>query len=232
MWGLWNQNLGIHQITGNSEVLTWAAAWEGSDEVMYSSRGFASKRAMLKEIYNLLEEADAVVTYNGDRFDLKILDQEFMLLGWTPPAPYKSVDLLKTMKRRFRGTSNKLDYWLKRLDLGKKIETRGHQLWLDCMNGDKEAFEEMSTYNIHDVEETEKLFQRVRPWIVNLPNMALYSEDGFVCPTCGSEHLQSRGTRTTKTLTYRRFRCNTCGDWCRSTTAEKMLTKPKVVAIR
>lgn len=230
VWGLWNQNLSIDKIIGNSEVLTWAAAWEGSDEIMYSSRGFASKKSMLKDIYNLLEEADVVVTYNGDRFDLPVLNMEFLLQGWTPPAPYKSVDLLKTMKKRFRGSSNKLDYWLKRLGLDQKSKHRGHQMWLDCMNGDKAAFEEMSQYNRDDVDRTEQLFQKIRPWIVNLPNLATVSEDGFACPACGSKHLHNRGTRTTKTHTYERYRCVDCGHWSRATQANKT-TKAKVVSL-
>lgn len=220
VWGLFNQNLGIHQITGNSEVLTWAAKWEGSDEIIYSSLGMTSKRKMLKEIYSLLEEADVVVTYNGDRFDLKILNQEFLLQNWNPPAPYRSVDLLKTMKNRFRGTSNKLDYWLKRLDLGEKIQTRGHQLWLDCMAGKKDAFEEMSEYNVHDVVETERLFERVRPWIKNFPNMSVFN-GAHVCPTCGGSHLQKRGSHVTNALSYQRYRCNKCGAWSRAAKAKK-----------
>lgn len=221
VWGLFKQNIGIQSILGNSEVLTWAACWLGDDEVVYSHLGMTSKRLMLREIYSLLEEADVVVTYNGDRFDLPILNQEFLLQGWTPPAPYKSVDLLKTMKRRFRGTSNKLDYWLKRLGIGKKMETRGHQLWLDCMNGDKNAFTEMSEYNIVDVIETEKLFNRIRSWIVNFPNMATFNGE-FACPNCGGKHLQKRGKYQTNTYTYQRYRCNSCGTWSRDSKAIKM----------
>lgn len=230
VWGLWNQNLGIHQITGNSEVLSWAASWHGSDEVICSSLGRASKRTMLKEIYRLLEQADVVVTYNGDSFDLKILNQEFMMQGWAPPAPYKSTDLLKTMKTRFRGTSNKLAYWLKRLSLGAKVEHRGHQLWLDCMNKVPGAFDEMETYNIGDVIELEKLFDRVRPWIHNFPNMSVFHE-AHVCPHCAGTKLQRRGYATTATMRYQRYQCVACGGWSRGSKAIKT-DYEKTVGIR
>lgn len=217
VWGLWNQNINPQNILGNSEVLSWAAKWHGSDEVEYSSRGMTSKRYMLTEVYKLLEEADVVVTYNGDRFDLPILSQEFMMLGLPPPAPYASIDLLRTMRRRFRGTSNKLDYWLQRLDIGAKIQHRGPQLWIDCMNGDKEAFKEMEDYNIHDVVELEKLYDRVLPWIPNHPNRAS-GHDGIVCPHCESAKVQARGfTKPTKAgLVYQRYQCRDlpkCGTW-------------------
>jgi hypothetical protein len=215
VWGLWNQNINITNITGNSEVLSWAAKWHESDEVEYSSLGMTSKKNMLKEVYRLVEEADAVVTYNGDRFDLKILNQEFMMQNWAPPAPFKSVDLLRTMKNRFRGTSNKLDYWLRRLDIGAKVKHRGFQLWLDCMNKVEGAFEEMEEYNIGDVVELEKLYDRVRPWIVGHPNMSVYNQD-LVCTHCGSKHIQKRGFAHTAAGVYQRFQCNSCGGWSRS----------------
>lgn len=230
VWGLFNQNLGIHQITGNSEVLSWAAAWHGAEDVEYSSLGITSKARMIKGIYDLLEEADVVITYNGDRFDLKILNQEFMMQGWGPPAPYKSVDLLKTMKKNFRGTSNKLDYWLQRLDLGAKVKHRGHQLWLDCMNKVPGAYEEMETYNIGDVVELEKLFDRVKPWIHNFPNMSVFHED-HVCSHCGSADLQKRGTTLTAALRYQRYRCNGCTGWSRGSKAIRA-DYEKVISIR
>ena len=201
---------------GDSYVLTWAAKWVDDEDVMYSSRGFTSRKQMIKELHKLLAEADAVITFNGDRFDLKIVNQEFMELGMAPPAPYKSIDLLKTMKTRFRGTSNKLDYWLRKLSLGAKIEHRGLQLWIDCMNGDKEAFEEMEEYNIGDVVELEKLYKYVLPWIPNHPNRSVH--DGRACcTTCGSTNYQHRGTYRTAAGTYQRYSCNSCGSWFRGT---------------
>ena len=66
----------------------------------------SGKKKMLKEIHAMLDEADVVVTFNGDKFDLKILNQEFLMAGLGPASPYKSVDLYKVVKRKFRFTSN------------------------------------------------------------------------------------------------------------------------------
>lgn len=213
VWGLFKPFISIQNIVGDSYVLSWAAKWYGQDEVHYSSRGFASRKSMIKELYKLMNEADVVITFNGDRFDLKIVNQEFMELRLGPPAPYKSVDLLKTMKTRFRGTSNKLDYWLKKLDLGAKVEHRGLQLWIDCMNGDKEAFEEMEEYNVGDVVELEKLYKFVLPWIPNHPNRSLF--DGELKCNCGSKKYQKRGTHKTSAGVYQRCQCTECGAWFR-----------------
>lgn len=221
VWGLFNQNIGLHSILGNSEILTWAAKWYGEKEVISASRSTSSKRSMLKKMHTLLSKADVVITYNGNGFDLKILNKEFLELGMSPPKPYKSLDLLSTMKNVFRGTSNKLDYWVKHLDLGKKIEHRGHQMWLDCMKGDKKAFAEMLEYNQHDVIILERLYKRVLPWIKNHPNRSVYT-GRLVCPTCGSDHFQHRGY-VRKLRTYKQFQCRAegCGKWFRASVSEK-----------
>lgn len=231
VWGLRNAFLQPHNLINDSYVLSWAAKWLDADQVEYSSLRLAEHDEMITGVYELLEEADAVVTYNGDNFDLKILNQEFLMLGYPPPEPYDSVDLLKTMRKRFRGTSNKLNYWLQKLGVGKKIEHRGHSLWIDCMNGDKKAFREMEEYNIGDVVELEALYKRVLPWITKLPNRSVYHE-GLACPTCGSTKYQLRGWRRTQARKYRRCQCNNCGSWFSSNKSEPLLNAEVAVAIK
>lgn len=230
VWGLWNQNIGINQITGNSEILCWAGKWYGSDEVIFSSKPMAGKRRMIREMHNLLSQADTVVTYNGDRFDLKILNQEFMMANLPPPSPYHSVDLLRTMRNRFRGTSNKLDYWAQRLGLGSKVKHGGHQLWLDCMANKKEAWDEMEEYNIQDVILLESLLDRVIAWVPNMPVRT--GVDAEAKCKCGSTHFQKRGIWTSKAgLAYQRYQCNSCGDWFRSRQSDRTVSKSPIVRI-
>lgn len=210
IWGLFNQNINIDAIIGDSKMLTWAASWEGEDSVLYSD-GLDDHKAMVKAIHGLLEDADYVVTYNGDRFDLKILNREFLEAGLSPPSPYKSIDLFKTIKKNFKFTSNKLDYITSKLGLGSKLKHRGYQLWLDCMNGKRSAFKEMSEYNVQDVVLLEKLFYTLTPWISNI-NRAMHSGE-YVCTKCGSTHLHHRGTRKTTVGEYERLQCQSCGGW-------------------
>ena len=44
---------------------------------------------MIKGIHKLLDECDAVIHYNGSKFDIPTLNKEFLLHGLHPPAPYK-----------------------------------------------------------------------------------------------------------------------------------------------
>ena len=233
-WGLFNQNLSIQNILGNSEVLCWSAKWLGDDTVFFSSKQKASKRRMLTTIYKLLAAADAVVTYNGNSFDLKILNKEFALLGFGPPAPYKSIDLLAVMRKRFRFTSNKLGYVTEQLGLGEKTPHNGMQLWLDCMNPKStdyaSSWATMEKYNINDVILLEQLYEKVKGWIHNHPNLSLESE-AICCPNCGSHDVQRRGYATTAVGKYARYVCKSCGKWSKQRTLKEPAEGAKLVGI-
>lgn len=192
---------------------------------MFASKKDGHKKRMLKRIYNLLDAADVVVTYNGNSFDLKILNKEFALQGWGPPSPYKSVDLLAAVRKRFRFTSNKLGYISNMLGLGEKVKNGGTALWLSCMNpksADYDAsWKQMKEYNIQDTVLLESLYHRIHGWIPNHPNAGAFDNAAHVCPNCGSDNVERRGFFRTTTLTYRRFKCRGCGKWSRSRVAEK-----------
>lgn len=222
-WGLFDQRIGINQILEAGSTLCFAAKWMGKREIIFESVYQTTERKMLKTMHDLLDEADAVVTYNGKRFDLPTLNKEFVLHGMKPPAPYKSIDLYQTVKRQFRWASNKLDYVSQSLGLGSKTQHKGMELWLGCMNNDPSSWSVMERYNRQDVRLLEKLYLRLLPWIKDHPNHALYDlKEKPACTNCGSENLQRRGYALTKVGRYARMQCKGCGHWMRSRTSEKM----------
>lgn len=218
VWGLWNQNVSINQIMDAGYVLCWAAKWLDDTDVMYSSIFHHKPKQMLKYIHSLLDEADAVIHYNGSKFDIPTLNKEFILHGLPPPAPYKQIDLLKTARSQFKFPSNKLDYIAQALDLGRKLKHRGHELWIACMNKDPEAWMEMEEYNIQDVLLLEKVYKTLLPWIKHHPNVGLYNKDtALVCPHCGTAKYQKRGFTYTSSYKYQRYQCKNCKAWFRDT---------------
>ena len=214
VWGLFNQNVGLNQIVDSGQTICWAARWAGEKKVMYSGHDTNTHKAMLKKIHALLTEADAVVTYNGNRFDLPTLNKEFIKAGMKPPAPYKKIDLLTVARGQFRFTSNKLDYVAQFLGLGSKEKHKGHDLWVGCMNGDAKSWKTMQKYNKQDVVLLEKVYDVMLPWIPRHANWSVFSGE-LCCPNCGSQHYQHRGDRYYKTLmgVYNRYQCNKCGTW-------------------
>jgi len=218
VWGLWQQNVSINQLQESSYVMCWAAKWLGEKEIFFDSVHQSSDKKMLKRIYTMINEADAVVHYNGTKFDMPTLNKEFLLNDMSPPAPYKQIDLLRTMRSNFRFPSNKLDYVAQRLGLGSKTGHEGHGLWVRCMNGDPNAWKIMEKYNKQDVVLLEKVYHKVLPWIKSHPNRNVYDgKDEHLCPNCGSKAIQRRGTARTISGTYQRYQCTDCGTWSRST---------------
>lgn len=199
--------------------MSWAASWRGSDETIFSSEHMTTRKSMMKELHTLMDEADEVCGWNSDRFDIPIINKEFLLLRIPPPSPYKKVDLMKTVKKNFKFASNKLQHVAEQLGVGSKLETGGFDLWVACMQGDAEAWVKMEEYNRQDVILLDNIYDILLPWASNLVNRSLESRV-FSCPNCGSSDYQIRGTRTNGQGTYKRCQCNKCSTWFRSNKSE------------
>tara|TARA_R110000851_G_scaffold208123_1_gene360516 strand:+ start:41 stop:781 length:741 start_codon:yes stop_codon:yes gene_type:complete len=211
-FGLFQQNISINQIVEPSTVMCWAAKWLDKKKVYFSSIYDTTPSKMIKEIHKLVDEADAIITYNGKRFDMPILNKEFLLLGFDLPSPYKDIDLLNTARQNFKFASNKLDYISQELGIGMKQKHTGFDLWLKCLSKDPKSWKIMKKYNIQDVKLTEKLYKKLQGWIKIHPNHNLETED-MCCPNCGSFHLQKRGVQISLTNKYQRYHCQDCGKW-------------------
>lgn len=219
VWGLYKENIPLARLIETSKVLCWSAKWYGEEVIEGSDIKAEPPEFMLAHIHNLLNEADAVVHYNGSSFDIPVLNKEFLLYGFTPPSPYKQIDLLQTVRKQFKFTSNKLDHVCQELGLGKKDDTT-FTLWVDCMKGDPAAWDLMRKYNKQDVVLLERLYNKLLPWIRSSTNYGLYKEeDNLVCPNCGSKHYHKRGVYYTATRKYQRYQCQSCYNWFRDTKA-------------
>ena len=217
VWGLFKQNIGLNQLQEATRVISFAAKWKGSKDVMFFSEFHDGRKKMISEAHRILSEADIVVHYNGSSFDIKHLNREFWLAKMPPAAPFLEVDILKAVKRRFRFMSNKLQHVCDQLKIGAKVNTGGHDLWVKCLLGDKAAWDKMRKYNKHDVVLTEELYDSILPWLDNHPHVGLAKlEHRDACNRCGSTSLQYRGTAQTSTIVYKRFQCIQCGGWGRS----------------
>jgi uncharacterized protein YprB with RNaseH-like and TPR domain len=222
VWGLWNQNIGINQMIDSSKVLCWAAKWKDDKKVIYSGIDTDDHDAMIAKMHILMDQADVVCTYNGNRFDIPTLHKEFVILGLPPPAPSKSLDLFRIVRKNFKFPSNKLDYVAQKLGIGGKVKHEGFELWIKCMNNDETAWKKMQKYNKQDVILLEKLYERILPWLSGHINRNLYADGGDSCPTCGSHRLQRRGFSVSLTGRNQRFQCQDCGGWSKSSKTEKL----------
>ena len=222
VWGIWQQNVALNQIAETGRVLSFAAKWYGEKAVHFQGdfdfdlEVLGRHDEMVHAAWEMLDEADIVVHYNGTSFDIPHLNREFALAGLTPPSPYKQVDLLQVARRQFRFVSNKLDHVSREFGVGGKVNTGGFELWLGCLAGDPKAWRKMRRYNINDVKITEAVYSAMLPWITNHPHVGLYGDDPEknVCGRCEGR-LQRRGFATTQLGKFQRYQCQTCGGWSR-----------------
>lgn len=217
VWGLWDQRVGLNQIVEVSTVLCFAAKWLGDPDskIMYHSSHGDGHDQMICAAWELFNEADALIHFNGRNFDVKHLNREFLLAGLAPPSPHDDIDLLTAARARFKFASNKLDHISQQLGIGSKLKHSGFELWTRCMAGDDKAWAEMERYNVQDVKITEAVYLKLLPWIKNHPNVALFTGELSGCPTCGSTALEKRGKHRTRALVYDRYRCKECGKYSR-----------------
>lgn len=217
VWSLWNQNIGLSQLVVEKDILCFAAEWldKPYKKEFHAQWGPGGKEGMLKAAHRLLDEADAVIHYNGTRFDVPHLQGEMWKAGMLPPSPHKDIDLLKTVKNKFALPSNKLAHVTATAGLATKTQTGGFELWVDVMAGDPKAQKKMQRYCENDVTIMRDLYWSLLPWLVGHPNVSLYGGQG--CPRCGAEDsLEKRGVRTTSVGQYQRYRCSECGGWSSS----------------
>lgn len=208
VWGLFDQNISLNQLVSPSAPICFAAKFLNDNKMHFHSDWTDGHEEMIKKAHELISEADAVVTYNGDSFDLKKFRGEFALARMAPPPPVTSIDLLKSVKK-LGFQSNKLAYIGPFLNIGAKVKNEGFELWTKVMEGDEAAQKRMQKYCEGDVRLTERLYSFVKPYISNHPFLG----DGGGCPACGSSSLQSRGYRRTKSFMIQRLHCTSCGSW-------------------
>lgn len=212
VWRAYDENVGYEQVIEPGGMICFAAKWEGEKEVEFYSTWTHSQHEMIAAAHRLLSEADAVVTFNGDKFDLPKLQGEFILDGLGPTPPIASIDLIKTV-RKFGFFMNRLAFIGPLLRVGAKVKHEGFQLWAKVMDGDPVAQAKMQKYNIQDVVLTEKLYKKVRPFIKNHPQLRA----GDTCPACTSDKTQKRGWRYTRFFRIQRNQCQSCAHWFETT---------------
>jgi len=230
-WGVYQEN--AIAVKEHWYVLSFAAKWlgarsittKGLDDYKGYTSGSSTEKHLLKEIHSLLDRADIVVAHNGADFDVRKLNARFIAVGLPPPSPYKVVDTKRDLVRVARFSSNRLNWLSKQLGIGRKtMEHHDWKMWEGCMNGDAKCWRAMKVYNRHDVVLLEELYRMLAPWIEQ-PNANVWSAKP-TCPnpTCSKPNLVGHGVYRSKTRTYQRFRCTTCGSMARSTRSSSATT--------
>lgn len=231
VWQLWDNNVGLNQIERDWFVMSWAAKWLGSKQVMYddqrAEKDMEDDRRLLTGIWSLLDQADIVVTQNGKKFDQKKLNARFVINGNRPPSSYRHIDTCQIAKKHFGFTSNKLEYMAEVLGVSKKSlhkEFPGFELWRECLKGNLKAWQAMEKYNRQDVIVLEGVYEKLSPWD-NSINFDVYHDHIYNHCKCGADDWMRYGHAFTNTGKFQRLQCRKCGTETRC--KENLLSKIK-----
>lgn len=138
--------------------------WEGSDTVYSLKWNKGDDKEMVKKFAKVIDEADEVVTQNGDSFDIKWLRTRCLYHNVPVSVKFNSLDTLKMARSGFKFNSNKLDYMGQFLGVGEKIKTN-YSLWKDILlNNCNKSMTEMIDYCKQDVVLLEKVYSKLQQY--------------------------------------------------------------------
>lgn len=175
-----------------------------------------ANKQLIRAFAKVRAKADIAIGHNIDEFDDPMVNTDVFLNKLKAiPQDARTIDTLKVLRRRMRLNSNKLDDVCEQLGIGKKLKHPGIEMWLGCMRGEAKYWDWMKRYNAHDVDPLlVGLYEHVRPWIKNHPNLSADSESPC-CPSCGHTRLSAWSWMYTQTGAYQRMRCQSCASFCR-----------------
>lgn len=221
-WGCWPiySPLNPDWIVRERSIICACWKWLGDKKIHEASvldsprRDIFNDRHICEALADAINSSDAIVTQNGDRFDLPWARTRMVKHGMRPFKPVPTWDTKKMAKSYFYFNSNRLDYMGKFLLGEGKIKTEA-ELWLACMRGDRKAIRQMITYCKGDVGLLERVFVKLRPYAPNKFNQAIQDFTGRTCPACGKEELRQWGTSRSAVTMYQRYLCGACGAWAK-----------------
>lgn len=221
-WGRRDVNIALNQIKEEWCVMAFAAKWLGdpASKIIYKDkRHDKTDLKVIKAVWKLLDEADILITQNGQSFDTPKLNARFIMYGMQPPSPYKHLDTYRIARKAAAFTSNKLEYLTDKLCVKyKKLSHSkypGMELWTECLKGNMDAWNEMERYNKHDVLSTEELYLKIRAWAPpSTPSIYTEQWPSMICRICGKAgKMQKAGVRVNRKSSLQRWKCQECGSF-------------------
>ena len=222
----WKTNIPHHKIKHRGFMISAAWQWYGQKKIHAVSvlddpkrfkKDFRDDYHVIKALKEELDKADAVVAFNGDRFDIKEINTGLVKHGLGPIHNLVQIDPCKIARQRFRFKGGNS---LRNLCEFFKVKTPKGDIddktWIEAAEGCPKAIKRVVKYNKTDIPSMLEVWEKIRPYAPARLNANLFiSED--VCPSCGHPDLEQRGYRYTRAGAYHRLRCRTetggCGHW-------------------
>ena len=219
----YRQNIGYESIVKERAIICIAYKWAGEKTVhaLYWDKN-QNDKTMLKEFMKVVNQADELITHNGDKFDLPWIRTRCLFHGIEMFPTYTTLDTLVQARNKFRFNSNRIDYIAKFLGLGAKIHTN-YDMWKKIvLENNQRSLQEMVRYCKGDVSLLEKVYDKLSPHLPTKTHHGVVAgQPKFSCPHDGSTNMRYVRTRITATGIKRYvLQCKDCGKY--HTVSEKV----------
>jgi len=213
-WRTGKQWVSHDNVIQDKKIICICYKWEYEDDVkVLQWDENQNDKKIIKEFIKILGEADEIIAHNGDRFDIKEIRTRAIQLGVLMFPKYRTLDTFKKSRKYFNFHSNKLDYLGQILNVGRKLDHEGIQLWIDIVKDNKKkSLKKMIDYCVQDVVLLEDVFTAINPYIDHNTNFAVQKgEPKWKCPNCASDQVSLCHTDTTP-MGYikRHMKCKKC----------------------
>lgn len=210
-----------YKLYGDKEascINTWDLGSNNSDD-----------SALVQMAYDILHDADEIVTHNGKQFDVKVLNTRLLHYGMPPLPKINHVDTKLVAKSGLSLYSNSLADVAKFFNVEDKMHWGNKWATWKRFAFNRETKEDrtiMDTYCKQDVEVLEQVYEKLMPFHGNksVNKNVWVDSDKKACPTCGNDDLISNGRRVAGGKVYKRLLCTKCGSWSKLNLKETKVT--------
>ena len=230
-FGIWDTSIPASRITKHSHILSNSYAFNDGEvqgiRLTPEQVRDGDDLDVVIDTIRAIEKADLMVTFNGNRYDKKLLNTRALFHN-LPPVRYPAhCDLMQLAKRQFKFPSNSMENISVYLGQDGKLATSGSRLWERCFNWEDyeecdKALEQMLTYGKRDIIPTRELYKRFMGWSKNSPNIGLITKEingvntkdnhDLLCPHCSSKDVDKIGSKAyTSVSSFNIYRCGNSG---------------------
>lgn len=219
---IWQENIPMRRIKKQAHLLSASFAYNEDHVQDFRLTPEQVKTGddfdIVCKVVEAVNNCDLMVTFNGKRFDVKLLNTRALFWGLPPVKSPKHIDLFEQSKRVFKFPSNSMQNVSIYLGEQGKLETSGSNLWERCAewwNREEceKALIEMVTYGSQDIIATRDLYKRFQGWMKGVPNLGTITNETTVnktlrCVHCGSDDIFSMDSKAyTAVSSFDLYRC-------------------------
>lgn len=201
-------------------TIVCAKWYDRPDVIRLAEWDKGGRKAFLRKVHRLLQQADIVVGHWITGADLPWLMGDLHIEAGLPPLPpFKTVDTLKVLRTQFKSGApfKSLDAFCQIVGIPAKTDKYDRDAMERAVTEKSvEDRERLINYCVGDVLASQGLFDYLRPHIKNHPALFADGKDKLtVCNRCGSDTEPTAKRYVANVMSYSMRKCVTCQGYSR-----------------